>query len=94
METEKQDWLILALVWVGSAIGRTLTDPEPIVPRRLVGEILLALVGSFIMYEFGLYQNMETNQMLLVGSLAGLGGVRMIEIFLKGVKAIGKMKIG
>lgn len=89
---EANTFLIILSMWVTVAIGKTLIAEGPVDGKRLCGEVLLAGVGSFIMYSFGMYQNMDTWQMLFLGSLAGLGGVRGMTWTVKIVKQLSSLK--
>jgi len=71
-----------------AAIGRILVSNEPFDWRKFTGEVCLAIVGAVILYSFGMLQQMDFYQMLILGGLGGLGGVRLIEQFIKLSRAI------
>lgn len=72
----------LALVVTGT-IGRILISEEPFRFRRFAGEVILAIVAGVMLYSAGLLQGLNPAQLAVVGSLAGLGGVRLVEWAIK-----------
>ena len=79
--------MFLFLVITGT-IGRILNSDEPFKLRKFAGEIILALVSGVMLYSIGLLQGLDPIQMAVVGSLAGLGGVRFVEWLIKIVKKV------
>lgn len=75
-------WSIVGLFLMG-VLARTLISNEEFCARKFFGELLLASIGAVVMYSFGMMQNMTAVQIIFFGSLASLGGVRMIEWFIK-----------
>lgn len=93
VDNEIRPFIAIFAVWVFAAIGKNLLKDEPLNWRVLIGEIILAAVGSIVMYSFGMYQGMDAWQMIFIGSLAGLGGVRLIEQVIRIFKFVSSVKI-
>ena len=75
-------WLIV-LMFVSGAVGRSLLNTEPFNSRRLAGEIILSVLGAITLYSFNLMQGMSTLQIIFLGGLASMGGVRSITWAIK-----------
>lgn len=75
-------WSVIAFFVMGS-LGRILVSSDPFDPRKFAGEMILAIIGAIIIYSFNLMQGMSPVQIIFLGSLASLGGVRIIEWAIK-----------
>jgi hypothetical protein len=82
----KTFWILSSLFVLG-AVGRILTSEEPFDAKRATGEIVLALVGAFIMHVFGLMKGMPTTETLFYGALASLGTIRLLQWLVKALQA-------
>lgn len=76
---------------VVGTLARVLVSDEPLDLRKLSGELLLALLAAVALFYLGVLQGLSTPQMMAVGSLAGLGGVRLLEWVIKIAKAAREM---
>ena len=85
--TDRTLWGFIAMMIIGT-VGRILVSDEPFVLRRFVGEILLGFVGAVMLYAIGLLQGLNPLQLIVLGGLAGLGGVRVIEWLIKIAKKV------
>lgn len=65
------------------AIARVFVSNEPLDLRKLAGEAMLAVLGAVMLYSFGLLQGLTVPQMMFLGALGGLGGVRLLEWIMK-----------
>lgn len=81
--------LVVAMMVV---VARTLINDEPMKWKKFFGELILAGVGAWVMFAFGMYQGMEYWQTIFIGGLSGLGGVRGIEWALRVCKQAQNMK--
>lgn len=72
----------IAMVLMGT-IARVFISNEPLDKRKLTGEMILAVLGAILLYSFGLLQGLTTPQMIFLGSLGSLGGVRLLEWLIK-----------
>jgi hypothetical protein len=80
-------WGFIAMVIFGT-VGRILISDEPFILRRFIGELLLGFVAAVMLYAAGLLQGFTPLQLTVVGGLAGLGGVRVIEWIIKIAKKV------
>jgi len=80
---EAQLFLSLVALMVFGTLGRILNSNEPLDMRRLVGELILASIGAVLLYAFGILNGMNYYQIIAVGALGGLGGVRLLEWTIK-----------
>lgn len=74
-------WVVLSMAM--GLLARTLIDPTPIDWRRFAGELILAVLAGVTLFAFGVIQEMESWQIVVMGGLAGLGGVRLVEWIIK-----------
>ncbi len=82
-----------ALAWIATAlalgqIGRTLMQQGPINWRVFAGELCLSMVFSGTLLAFGMLQQLEFWQLIFIGGLAGIGGVKTLEWCVQIYKAI------
>ncbi len=82
-----------ALAWIAASLtlgqfGRTLMQQGPINWRVFVGELCLSLVFSGTLLAFGMLQELEFWQLIFIGGLAGIGGVKTLEWCVQIYKAI------
>lgn len=80
-------WLVIFLMVMGT-IGRTLVSNEPFDVKRFSGEVILSVIGAIMLYSFGLLQGMSIPQIILLGSLGSLGGLRILEWLIRLAKQI------
>lgn len=85
--TDRFLWLTVGLFVMGST-ARLFIGNEPFVLRRFIGEMLLSIIGAVVLWSFGMLQGMTQMQIVLLGGLGSLGGVRLIEWIMKIVKTI------
>ncbi|BDM66241.1 hypothetical protein NFHSH190041_36930 (plasmid) [Shewanella sp. NFH-SH190041] len=64
-------------------IARQLIHGEQIDWRKFWGEWILALLGGMALWAAGVLQHLAFIEMVLVGTAAGLGGVRAMEWLIK-----------
>lgn len=80
-------WMTIGLFIVGS-MARTLISDEPFILRKFLGEMLFALIGAVVLWSFGLLQGMSPAQIVFLGGLGSLGGIRLLEWILRIAKQI------
>ena len=85
--TDSTFLMFLFLVVTGT-VGRILASDEPFKFRKFAGELILAAVSGVMLYSAGLLQGLDPVQMAVMGSLAGLGGVRLAEWLIKIAKKV------
>lgn len=78
-----RNFLAITALLVLGTMARSLLSNEPFDFRKLLGELILGLIGAVLLYAFGMLQNMSPMQMLFLGALGGLGGVRSLEWVIK-----------
>lgn len=83
--TDKTLLSFVAMFVVG-AMARVFISDEPFDFRRFAGEVMLAALAAIMMYSFGLLQGLTLAQMMFLGSLGGLGGVKVVEWLLQIIK--------
>lgn len=81
----------VAAMMVAGTVGRLLMDDEPIKWRKFAGEVILSVVISITLYSFGVMQSMTEWQIIFIGGLAGIGGVKSVEWAVQIGKAIKKV---
>jgi len=69
---------ILSFV-TGGLLAKKLISDEAIDWRRFAGEWILALMGGVALWSAGVLEGLSLVHMILLGSAAGLGGVRALE---------------
>lgn len=82
---------ILSLATSG-LLAKKLVSDEAIDWRRFAGEWLLAIIGGIGAWSMGVLQGLTFMQMILVGTILGLGGVRTMEWIIKLVIHVRKMQ--
>lgn len=70
-------------VFMSVVLAYRLVGTEPINLRRLIGELILALVGAGFFHAFGLMKGLSGPEYWLMIFLAAMGGLRSIEWALK-----------
>lgn len=80
-------WATIALFVIGS-MARSLLSDEPFNPKKFAGEMLFAVIGAVTLWSFGLLQGMTPAQIVFLGSLGSLGGIRLLEWVMKIAKAV------
>ncbi len=86
-----------AIAWILTAmglgiLGRALMAQQPINWRVFFGELCLATVCSGTLLAFGMLQGMEFWQIVFIGGLAGIGGVKSLEWSVQIYKAMRSIK--
>lgn len=79
-------WILTSLFLLG-AVGRILTSDEPFDGKRAAGEIILSLIGAFIMHVFGMIKGFTVTETLFYGALASLGTIRLLQWVVKAFQA-------
>lgn len=87
---ETQLFLSLVAMMVFGTIGRILVSDDPFDWRRFTGELILAAIAAVLLYAFGMLNGMSFYQVLAVGALGGLGGIRLLEWAIKIWKQVQK----
>lgn len=82
---------ILSFV-TGGLLAKKLISDEAIDWRRFAGEWILALMSGFALWAGGVLEGLSLVHMILLGSAAGLGGVRALEWALKLVMHIKRIQ--
>ena len=77
-ETWKIAALVFSVLGLGQ-LGRTLKQKEPINWRVFAGEMCLTAVFAITLIALGILENMSFWQIVFVGGMAGLGGVKSLE---------------
>lgn len=82
------DRTLISFIGMGvvGAMARVFVSQEPFDVRRFAGELMMAALTGVMLYSFGLLQGLSTPQMMFLGSLGGLGGVRLAEWMIKLIK--------
>ena len=93
METSEhtKTFVSVVLLMLLGTIGRLLMQEKPINWRQFFGEALLSVVIAATLFAFGAMQNMLMWQVVFVGGLAGIGGVKSVEWIIQIVKAVKKV---
>lgn len=87
---ETRTFLIVLMLMVFGTVGRILMQDTPINLKHLAGEIMLSGVIAVTLFAVGAMQNMEMWQVVFIGGLSGIGGVKMIEVITQVVKQLSK----
>lgn len=85
--TDRTLFGVIALLLTGT-LARFLISPEPLCWRRFAGEMLLSVIGGVVIFNFGLLQGMSAPEIILVGALSSLGGLRLVEWAIKIITAL------
>lgn len=75
---DKSLWVVVGLILLGH-MARNLVSDEPFNLKKFIGEMLLAGIGAVVIYLFGILQGLPEIQIILIGSLTSLGGIRALE---------------
>ena len=75
-------WMTIGLFVLGT-IGRNLLSQEPFQLKRFLGELVMSVLGGFIIWSFGLMKGMTPSQMVFFGGFAAWGGIRAMEWCMK-----------
>lgn len=76
--TDSTMWTLVAMCVLGY-VAKTLASDEPIEARKLIGEGILTAIGAIGMYAGGLLQGLPPLQMIVLATLAALGGIHVIQ---------------
>jgi hypothetical protein len=87
---ETRTFLTVLMLMVVGTVGRMLMQDNPINLKNLVGEVMLSAVIAVTLFAVGAMQNMHMWQIIFVGGLAGIGGVKIIEIIIQVIKQLSK----
>ena len=82
---------ISMVVFMSVVLAYRLVGNEPISMRRLLGELILALIGAAIFHALGLMKGLSGPEYWLMIFLAAMGGLRSIEWVLKVFIALKKV---
>jgi len=91
MNNDTDGWKVFAtllIVWTGAALSRLLRDEDGFSWQVFASEMILALIGAIIIYNFGVWQEWPMHQVLFVGAFTSLGGVRFVEQITRLIKSI------
>lgn len=80
-------------VFMSVVLAYRLVGNEPINLRRLIGELILALVGAGVFHALGLLKGLSGPEYWLMIFLAAMGGLRSIEWSLKVFIALKKVSL-
>lgn len=75
---DKSLWIVVGLILLGH-LARNLVSDEPFKLKKFVGEMVLAGIGAIVIYLLGILQGLPEIQIVLIGSLTSLGGIRALE---------------
>lgn len=75
---DKSLWVVVGLILLGH-MARNLVSDEPFSLKKFIGEMMLAGIGAVVIYLLGVLQGLPEIQIILIGSLTSLGGVRALE---------------
>lgn len=75
---DKSLWIVVGLILLGH-LARNLVSDEPFNFKKFVGEMVLAGIGAVVIYLLGVLQGLPEIQIILIGSLTSLGGIRALE---------------
>ncbi len=90
-DSMKGFYAIFSFITAG-LLAKKLITPEKINWRKFAGEWILAGLGAVALWAMGVLQGLDLLQMILVGTAAGLGGVRSLEWAIKIVMHIRKLQ--
>ena len=85
--TDRILWMVIGLFMIGT-LARTLISKDPFDVKHFAGEMLLSAIGGVALYFGGLLRGMTPVELIFMGALAGMGGVRMIEWTFKIVRHV------
>lgn len=74
---DKSLWIVIGMILLGH-LARNLVSDEPFNLKKFIGEMVLAGIGAVVIYLLGVLQGMPPIQIILVGCLTSLGGVRVL----------------
>lgn len=75
---DKSLWIVIGMILLGH-LARNLVSDEPFNLKKFIGEMVLAGIGAVVIYLMGVLQGMPPIQIILVGCLTSLGGIRVLE---------------
>lgn len=81
-----RELMAVAVTMVAGLIARTLVNDDPFNIRRFIGEVILAVMFGAAIYAFGMIQQMDFWQTLLMALLSGMGTTRSLEWLIKASK--------
>ena len=90
-ESMKGFYAIFSFITAG-LLAKKLISPERIDWRKFAGEWILAGLGAVALWAMGVLNGLTLLQMILVGTAAGLGGVRSLEWAIKIIMHIRKLQ--
>ena len=73
---------VLAL-WILGTIASLLVQAGPLSIRAIVAELLIAVIGAVVFYQFVSIQGWDKPYVILVGGLASLGGTRTMSMIIQ-----------
>lgn len=73
---------VLAL-WILGTIASLLVQAGPLSIKAIVAELLIAVIGSVVFYQFVTIQNWDKPYIILVGGLTALGGTRTMAMIVQ-----------
>ena len=76
--TDRSLWVVVGIILLGH-LARNLVSDEPFNLKKFIGEMLLSGIGAIAIYLLGILQGLPESQIILIGSLTSLGGVRALE---------------
>ena len=82
---------ISMVVFMSVVLAYRLVGNEPVSIRRLIGELILALIGAGVFHSLGLMKGLIGPEYWLMIFLSALGGLRSIEWVLKVFIALKKV---
>lgn len=74
--------VVVALLWAG-VIARRLIGDEPVIGRKLVGELLLSAVFGVGLHAAGLLQGLNGTQLIVLAVFASYGGGHSLDTVMR-----------
>jgi len=87
---DKSLWIVMGFILLGH-VARNLVSDEPFNIRKFIGEMILAAIGAVSIYVMGLLQGLPEPQIIFIGLLTSLGGLRALEWAAKITRAVKKI---
>lgn len=76
---EGRTFIIVMAMMVGGTLSRALMSDSAFDPKKLAGEIILAMIGTVIIVYAGWMEGLSDVRIISYGGLCSLGGVRLIS---------------
>ena len=70
-------------MFISGVLGRALMSNDEIIWRRVIGELLLSVIGAIILWSWGITQHLSIAKAIMYGGFGSLGGLRFLQWLLQ-----------